>query len=118
MSSEINVDAMQQIKELMGDNFQGLIETYLRTNAEHVEKLRAGFDAGDAQMIVNSAHPMKSSAGNLGLSGLSASAAELEAAAKEVVESGSGLEALEALISTIEGQFERGSEHLNNALNS
>ena len=112
MSEEINEDAFNQVRELMGDKFPELIETYLRSNGEHVAKLRQGYDAGDAQVIVDSAHPMKSASGNMGLAALSASAAALEAAAKEVVSSGQGLEALEDMIANIEKQFSAGSEFL------
>jgi len=112
MSSEINEDALTQIKELMGDKFPGLVETYLRSNSEHVVKIKQGFEAGDAQAIVDSAHPMKSAAGNMGLAALSASAAQLEADAKDVVSGGSSVEALGALVAVVEEQFARGADYL------
>ena len=112
MSDEINEDAYNQVKELMGDKFPGLIETYLRSNGEHVEKIKQAFGSGDAQGIADSAHPMKSASGNMGLSGLSASAAQLEADAKDVVAGSLALESLEALIAKVEEQFARGSEFL------
>jgi HPt (histidine-containing phosphotransfer) domain-containing protein len=108
MSDEINVEAFMQVKELMGDKFQGLVETYVRSNREHVAKLRQGLEESDAQKIVDSAHPMKSSAGNMGLAGLSESARELEVLAKEVVSGDRDTASLAGLISTIEEQFERG----------
>lgn len=108
MSDEINEDGLSQIKELMGDKFPGLVETYLRSNREHLGKLRQGLEAGDAQMIVDSAHPMKSAAGNMGLAWLSTSAQELEMLAKDVVEGTSEIGTLEALITKIEGLFASG----------
>lgn len=112
MSSEINEDALTQIKELMGDKFSGLVETYLRSNGEHVEKIKQGFESGNAQAIVDSAHPMKSASGNMGLEGLSQSAAKLEADAKDVAAGNQAIESLEALIAKVEEQFSRGSAFL------
>jgi len=112
MSSEINEDGLTQIKELMGDKFPGLVETYLRSGREHVSKIKQGFETGDAKAIVDSAHPMKSASGNMGLAGLSTSAAQLEADAKDVVAGGQNIESLEALIVKVEEQFSRGAEFL------
>lgn len=114
MSDEINEDALDQIKELMGDKFSGLVETYLRTNGEHVVKIKKAFDDEDAQAIVDSAHPMKSASGNMGLAALSENAARLEAEAKELVANGQSVEVLGELIQTVSDQFERGSEFLKN----
>lgn len=108
MSDEINEDGLNQIKALMGEKFDSLVETYLRSNREHLGKLRQGLESGDAQMIVNSAHPMKSAAGNMGLAGLSASSQELEITAKNVVDGVGEIGDLEALITKIEGQFSSG----------
>ena len=108
MSEEINKDALCQVKELMGEKFSRLVETYVTSNRENLARLHQGFEAADAQMILDSAHPMKSSAGNMGLAGLSASAQELEAQAKEVVNGTRELATLEPLIATIEKQLVAG----------
>lgn len=105
---EINHDSVAQLKDLMGEKFPGLVETYLKSGREHIENIQKGLAVGDAQMIVDSAHPMKSSAGNMGLKALSASAAELEDRAKE----GGDVAPLKALIETLAAQFERGEAFL------
>ena len=113
MSSEFDMDSVEQIKELMGPKFDQLVETYLRSNREHVENLRKGLEAGDADIIVNAAHPMKSSAGNMGLSALSENAQALETQAKQILEAGGDPSSLEDLIAKIEAQFESGEAFLN-----
>jgi len=112
MSDEINQDAFEQVKELMGEKFPILVETYLRSTRDHVEKLRQGFEAQSAKTIADSAHAMKSSSGNMGLVGLSASASELEAKAREAIEGGLTIDALGGLITTIESQFASGETFL------
>jgi len=113
MSDDVDLDALAQVKELMGDKFSELVEVYLRSNREHVVKLRAAYDGQDAQGIVSSAHAMKSAAGNLGLMGLSASAAALEASAKAVVGGEEALDTLLPVIERIEVQFSQGEDILN-----
>ncbi|MFK7839056.1 MAG: Hpt domain-containing protein [Bdellovibrionales bacterium] len=113
MSSDICMDAVEQIKDLMGDKFPGLVETYLRSNRVHVENLRKALEAGDAQSIVDAAHPMKSSAGNMGLVGLSHNAQELEQSAKDVVNGQGAVSDLEELIHLVEKQFNAGEAFFN-----
>jgi len=113
MPSDFNVDNLKQIKELMGDKFDHLVEVYSRTNRKHVENIRAGYASDDVIIILNSAHSMKSSAGNLGLSGLSASTEALEVGAKSVSEGAESLSSYEELIAKIEEQFEAGLIFLN-----
>lgn len=112
MSDEINADALTQIRELMGDKFSGLVETYLRSGHGHVDAIRKGFESGNAQMVVDSAHPLKSSSGNMGLQGLSEAATLLEAKARDVVDGGQGLDGLEGLVLQIETLFQSGEAYL------
>lgn len=112
MSLEIDNDAFIQVKELMGDKFPGLVETYLRSNREHVENIQKGFEAGDAQAVVDAAHPMKSASGNMGLKAVSATAQAIEVAAKDIVDGTRNMSSIEGLISDLVEQFSTGENFL------
>lgn len=85
MSEILNIDANEQLKDLMGDKYAQLVETYTRTSDQHIVNIAEGFAQGDAKRIVDSAHPLKSSSGNMGLLMLSETATQLEADAKKVM---------------------------------
>jgi len=112
MSDEINQDAFEQVKALMGDKFPTLVETYLRTSRAHVEKIRSAYEAENAQAIADSSHAMKSSSGNMGLQGLSESMREIEAKAREVVDGDLSLDVLGGMITKAESQFASGEAFL------
>ncbi len=114
MSEEIDHDAYTQVKTLMGDQFSKLVDTYLTSNRAHVVKIKQGYESGNVEMIVDSAHPMKSAAGNMGLKALSEIAQELETAAKNVLDGQNQLESLESMVSEIEAHFQKGESFLTN----
>lgn len=107
MSDEIDMDCVLQLKALMGEKYAGLVDMYLRSNAVHVKTILAGIDAGDAQAVVDAAHPMKSS-GNMGLMALSNVAAALEMEAKNVAENGGDVDGLRPMGDEVAALFESG----------
>ena len=84
MSDAINLDTIEQLKELLGEKFDGLVTLYLTNGEKYVTSMKAGLVNGDAQAIVDAAHPFKSSSGNLGADALSAVCADIEAKGKLV----------------------------------
>ena len=113
MDVEIDKDACQQVRELMGDKWAGLVEVYLNTNGEHVKTILQAYSMGDAKAIVDAAHPMKSASGNMGLMGLSKTAKQIEAVAQEVLEGQKDINDLEEMIVILERQFLEGQAFLS-----
>jgi len=113
MSDEINKDALSQIKALMGDKFSGLVETYLRAGREHIGNIRVGYESGDAQKIIDAAHAMKSSSGNMGLVKLSSTAAALEQTGREVLDGDKAFDSLGGLVTSAESLFVSGDAFLS-----
>lgn len=101
MSELLNVDANAQLKDLMGDKYGHLVETYTRTSDQHIVNITEGFAAGEAKRIIDSAHPLKSSSGNMGLLLLSETATQLEADGKRVEAGELALSDIEALCTKI-----------------
>lgn len=112
MSSEIDTDAIVQVKALMGDKFIGLVDTYVRTNSIHVENLRLALEDGDVEKIVSISHAMKSSAGHLGLVKLSETAKALELHGKDAIDQGTGVGGLGEQVALIEVLFKNGTQYL------
>ena len=97
-------EAVGQLKSFIGDSFIELVETYVRTSSKYVSSIVEGMKSGDAQQIIDAAHPLKSSAGNLGLMKLHIMCRDLEEIANDVLageadfsaikERGEGIQAL------------------------
>lgn len=109
MSEEFDDENIAQLKDLMGAGYAGLVETYLSTGRAHVAGVQNGLETGDAVVIVDAAHPLKSSSGNMGLRALSQTATDLE---KQARDCGGDVQALRALVERLAAEFERGEQFL------
>jgi HPt (histidine-containing phosphotransfer) domain-containing protein len=75
------------IKELAADlgleeeEFRELIELFILSGGDDVQKIVDGIAAGDADQIMRAAHTIKGASGNLGLVDVSAAAKVIEARA-------------------------------------
>jgi HPt (histidine-containing phosphotransfer) domain-containing protein len=63
---------------------QKFVTMFFDSANEHMNLLRQSFEAGDAEQMWAKAHAIKGSAGNVGACALSAAAAELEKAVREL----------------------------------
>ena len=82
----VDYEALHALKDFIGDAFDELVETYTRNADQYVQTIVDGLESEDAQKVVDSAHPLKSSAGNLGLMKLYELCKELEDMANEVLD--------------------------------
>lgn len=114
MENEIDFDANAQLRALMEERYVQLVDVYFKSAREHMERIGRGLEAGDAAMIVESAHSMKSVSGNMGLMGLSQAAQRLEDAAKGAE---GDISALKPLVADMQGLFTRGEAFLQESLN-
>lgn len=114
MNDVLNLDTVAQLKELLGEAFAGLVETYGTNGAKYVAAMKAGLVNGDAQAIVDAAHPFKSSSGNLGAEMLSSLSADIEARGKAIVKGeADDLPALKPMIAEVSDLFDKSLNLLN-----
>ena len=86
MAQVIDLKAVEEMKELMGDQYEMLVETYLRNADHYAAVIQEGYKEQDARKIKDAAHPLKSSSRNLGLRDLSNLGISIELKAKAVEE--------------------------------
>ena len=59
-------EALAELREVMDDDFQILIATFLSDSQERVRTLRSALEAGDAEAFAKAAHSFKGSCINIG----------------------------------------------------
>ena len=80
--SAINYEALNALRETMGDEFPNLVEVFIESTEEILLALEQAYRQQDVGSFGRHAHSLKSSAANLGGRRLSKLAAELERAGK------------------------------------
>ena len=84
MSSEhLDHTAIATLKEVMEDDFQLLIDTFVNDSKERLQVLAAALAAGDAEEVRRSAHGLKGSSSNVGALRLAEICFQLEEAGRE-----------------------------------
>ena len=78
MEQALNMDALAELRELMGDGLNDVIRTFIDYMPEQVDSLSSAINAKDADTVFNVAHKMKSSCGSIGATGLAQLAEEIE----------------------------------------
>jgi CheY-like chemotaxis protein/HPt (histidine-containing phosphotransfer) domain-containing protein len=62
----IDADVVAELVEVMGEDFSGLVQTYLNNTPNYLEQIRAAVVAGDVKAAVLPVHSLKSSSANVG----------------------------------------------------
>jgi signal transduction histidine kinase/DNA-binding response OmpR family regulator len=85
MSSHSVIDnsVLQELYEIMEEDFVSIIESYLKSAPGLIHGIRDAVKEGDMDALVKSAHPLKSSSANVGAMELSVLARELEFKGRE-----------------------------------
>lgn len=83
MANTVNHEKLNELKELMGDAFNMLIETYITDSSNIITNLRKEKSSNNAAEVHRLAHSLKSSSANLGAQNISDIAKQLELEAKE-----------------------------------
>jgi signal transduction histidine kinase/DNA-binding response OmpR family regulator/HPt (histidine-containing phosphotransfer) domain-containing protein len=85
MSSHSVIDngVLQELYEIMEEDFVSIIESYLKSAPGLIHGIRDAVKDGDMDALVKSAHPLKSSSANVGAMELSVLARELEFKGRE-----------------------------------
>jgi len=106
MSDDDLDETLTQLKELMGDAFGHLVETFLGTSQGYMESIAQGLTDKDASKIRDAAHPLKSSSGNMGFSELSALCKQMEGLANEADGDGALFVQIEDLYEKAKSRYE------------
>lgn len=96
----LDEEALAELQDVMDEEFDVLIHTYLSDSAERISSLRSALDEGDADALSRTAHSFKGSCINIGAPRLGALCMEVEEAGRA-----SRLSALEPLLASIESEF-------------
>lgn len=71
-----------ELRDLMEEDFDELLETFLRDMPRHLRHLQTAIAGDDSMLLWQAAHPLKSSSGSVGALRLSALAEQLEKAGR------------------------------------
>lgn len=71
MSDSINTQMIDELKELMEDDFSVLLETYITDSDERIDALQSAIIDNESEQVRELAHAFKGSSANLGASQLS-----------------------------------------------
>ena len=102
MDTIINEEEVTELKSLIKDKFGPIAQTYIRCAEEYMHSILEGFENGDMEAVVEAAHPLKSSSGNLGLRALSALAKDIEMKGTAVMEGQGQAKELKPFIEKLE----------------
>ena len=82
VSDLIDTEVIEELIDVMGEDFSGLVRTYLGNSPNYLEQIRAAIDSGDVKAVVLPVHSLKSSSANVGATQLSDFAKQLEKLAR------------------------------------
>lgn len=66
MSEELDTDNLNMLKDLLGERFDELIETYISDTDLRLSRLKSAFAEGDLAIVSQEAHGIKGSSRNIG----------------------------------------------------
>ena len=104
---QLDFSALAELKEVMEDEFEILLETFLTDSAERVEQIKVAASLRDADELSRAAHSFKGSCTNIGVPILAQLCMEVELKGKN-----SDLEGIDTLVTSIEDTFEEVSRLL------
>lgn len=107
----LDEEALAELQDVMDDEFDVLIHTYINDSAERVSSMRAALEAGDADALAKTAHSFKGSSINIGAPRLGALCMEVEEAGRA-----SRLADVEPVLVRIESEFRQVQEMLEGFL--
>ncbi len=79
----INMDIVQDLREIMGEEFGALVGVFLEDAPKSLKRLAEAVESGDTDALVGPAHSLKSTSANLGAMELSARAKLIELSARQ-----------------------------------
>lgn len=101
MSDLIDKKSVRELKDFIKDKFSSVVEVYLTNSKVYVERVKDGYAQADIQQVVDAAHPLKSSSGNLGLVVLSALCRDIEHTGNAVLNGEDDISSLKDMVERI-----------------
>jgi HPt (histidine-containing phosphotransfer) domain-containing protein len=78
MEEAIKMDALVELRSLMGDSLDDVLQTYIDYIPGQIEELSQAVLKEDAESVFNLAHKMKSSSSSIGALGIARLAEQIE----------------------------------------
>lgn len=103
----IDQSVFSEMKELMEKKFPIMVKKYLENTGKYITQAEGGLASGNARVVMDAAHPLKSSSAVLGLTEVSDLAADIEEKAREIDECDGDLSSLAADIEDLKTAFVR-----------
>ncbi len=100
--SHLDYEALNTLKDVMEDDFELLIETFIQDSNERLQKLQAIINSANSDLIRRSAHSFKGSSSNIGAMTLSGLCATMEKKAMA-----GNFEDMEVDLRAIESEFQQ-----------
>lgn len=82
MNAHLNSELLDELKELMEDEFSVLLDTYLQESERQFNGARSAWEDEDLEALKRFAHSLKGSSSNIGAQALSTLCGKLESGAK------------------------------------
>ncbi|MFK7864434.1 MAG: Hpt domain-containing protein [Pseudohongiellaceae bacterium] len=108
-STVIKIETLSELKEILEDDFELLVSSYLEDAHSRMERLEAAIAAADAAVIKAEAHSLKGSSLNLGAQSLPELCSVLEKCGND-----EALQDTPELFSKIQGEFAKVQSILKN----
>ncbi|WP_372996985.1 Hpt domain-containing protein [Marinobacter sp.] len=107
----LDEEALAELRDVMEDEFEVLIQTYLADSRDRIRSLREALAAEDGDAFTKTAHSFKGSCINIGAPRLGVLCLEAEMAGKE-----SRLDEAPALLDAIDAEFQQVTERLDDMM--
>lgn len=105
----LDVEALAELQDVMEEEFEVLIQTYLADSRSRIDSLKEALQAGDADQFAKAAHSFKGSCINIGAPRLGALCFEAEQLGKQL-----SLAPASGVLERIETEFSEVSRRLQN----
>ena len=74
----LNLDSLNELKQVMGDEFSLLVETFTSDSVMRLQSIEEAVQSGDPDLIRRAAHSFKGSSSNMGADALTSLCRQLE----------------------------------------
>ncbi len=96
----LNMAALNELKEVMEDDFNLLVDTYISDSIKRVADIKEAFKQADADRLSKAAHGLKGSCSNIGATCLYEICKEIEVFARN-----NELQKTESFVNSLDSEF-------------